>query len=336
MFNKNLLKYQDIKFQNNTIIYNQADSVGGLFHYSTAPGAYLETINNIFWGNISMKEHQIYGSINVKYSNVEGGFIGTGNIDLNPEFDPASAFYTLLSTSPCIDAGNPDPMYFDVGAGGNPLPPAFGSLVNDIGHCGGPNSLWLYWDWPMPVELTSFTATTRQGKVYLYWKTATEINNLGFEIERKQDNKPWLTVGFKEGHGTTTETKEYSYVDDISSITAYSLAYRLKQIDYDGSYEYSDVVLVDNPAPLGFALHQNFPNPYNPVTTITYSLPIKSQVELVVYNTLGEEVKQLVNGVKEAGSYSVELNATSLPSGIYFYRLQAGSFVETKKMVLMK
>jgi len=94
--------------------------------------------------------------------------------------------------------------------------------------------------------------------------------------------------------------------------------------------------LVDNPAPSDYALHQNFPNPYNPATTITYSLPIKSQVDLVVYNTLGESVTQLVNEEKEAGKYSVEFNAVGLPSGIYFYRLQAGSFVETKKMVLMK
>ena len=94
--------------------------------------------------------------------------------------------------------------------------------------------------------------------------------------------------------------------------------------------------MVDNPAPADYALQQNYPNPFNPATTISYSLPLKSQVELVIYNTLGESVMQLVNEEKEAGRYSVEFNATSLPSGIYFYRLQAGSFVETKKMVLMK
>jgi len=85
-----------------------------------------------------------------------------------------------------------------------------------------------------------------------------------------------------------------------------------------------------------FALHQNFPNPYNPTTTITYSLPIKSQVDLVIYNTLGESVTQLVNEEQEAGKYSVEFDATTLPSGIYFYRIQTGSFIQTKKMILLK
>ncbi|MCZ6790750.1 MAG: T9SS type A sorting domain-containing protein [Candidatus Dadabacteria bacterium] len=146
----------------------------------------------------------------------------------------------------------------------------------------------------------------------------------------------WILVGFREGYGTTTEPRDYSFVDDVSGITANSLAYRLKQIDFDGSYEYSDEVLVDNPAPSDYALHQNYPNPFNPVTTISYSLPLKSQVELIVYNTFGEELIQLVNGEKEAGSYSVKLNANGLSSGIYFYKLQAGDFIKTKKMILMK
>jgi len=192
----------------------------------------------------------------------------------------------------------------------------------------------------IPVELTSFTAVSQFGKVILNWSTATEINNLGFEIERKiisnEINGDWILVGFREGYGTTTEPREYSFVDDISEIAANSLSYRLKQIDFDGTCEYSDEVLVDNPAPSDFALHQNYPNPFNPVTTISYSLPLKSQVEIVIYNTLGEQVKQLVNGEKEVGTHKVKLNAISLPSGIYFYRLQAGSFVETKKMVLLR
>jgi len=98
----------------------------------------------------------------------------------------------------------------------------------------------------------------------------------------------------------------------------------------------SDVILSENSAPVDFALHQNFPNPYNPATTITYNLPIKSQVDLFIYNTLGESIKHLVSEEKKAGQHSVEFNAENLSSGIYFYRLQSGSFVETKKMILMK
>jgi len=189
---------------------------------------------------------------------------------------------------------------------------------------------------PIPVELTSFTASTSQGKVTLNWTTATETNNSGFEIERKLENYDWEKIGFVEGHGTTTEIQSYQFIDNIIDIQATSLSYRLKQIDYDGSYEYSDVVEVKNLAPTDFALHQNYPNPFNPVTTISYSLPVKSQVGLVVYNTLGESVTQLVNEEKEPGRYEVEFDATELTSGIYFYRLQAGNFVVTKKMVLMK
>ena len=152
-------------------------------------------------------------------------------------------------------------------------------------------------------------------------------------IEKKGD---WVTIGFKEGNGTTTEQKEYAYVDDIRNLTAASLAYRLKQIDFDGSFEYSDVVYIVNPAPMDYALDQNFPNPFNPTTSINYGVPIKSNVVLKVYNTLGSEVVTLVNEEKPAGNYEVTWNAINIPSGVYFYRLQAGDFVQTRKMILLK
>ncbi|MGB5893425.1 MAG: T9SS type A sorting domain-containing protein, partial [Ignavibacteriaceae bacterium] len=201
------------------------------------------------------------------------------------------------------------------------------------------NQIITFFDVIVPVELTSFNAEILDSKVVLNWTTATETNNLGFEIERKiihASDGVWIINGFKEGKGTTTETHSYQYIDKISDINATSLCYRLKQIDYDGSYEYSDEVLVDNTAPVDYALHQNFPNPYNPVTTITYSLPIKAQVELVIYNALGESITRLVNEEKEAGKYSVKFDATNLPSGIYFYRIQVNDFTEIKKMILLK
>ena len=196
---------------------------------------------------------------------------------------------------------------------------------------------------PVPVELSSFTAKVIDESVHLKWITKTEANNYGFEIERRQNESEWKTIGFKLGNGTTLEPKEYGFIDDITEINTGGIKYRLKQLDYDGSYEHSDEVLVHKPAPVDYAMQQNFPNPFNPVTTINYSLPIKSEVELVVYNALGEGVMQLANEEKEAGRYSVEFNATKLPSGIYFFRLQAvptgrqaGSFTETKKMVLLR
>jgi len=194
----------------------------------------------------------------------------------------------------------------------------------------------------LPVELTSFTATSQLGKVILNWTTATEINNLGFEIERASftttpgQEKLWRTIGFVEGHGTTSEPQQYSYIDDISEINAPSFVYRLKQMDFLGTYEYSDEVMVENPAPVDYVLYQNYPNPFNPTTTITFGIPIKTHVVLKVFNAVGEEVAQLYNGEKEAGRYTFEFNAEGLPSGIYFYQLKADGYGETKKMLLLK
>jgi hypothetical protein len=191
----------------------------------------------------------------------------------------------------------------------------------------------------IPVELTSFTASTSNGKVYLNWTTASEVNNLGFEIERKiftENESQWVRIGFKDGHGTTTETQRYQYIDNVSGLQAISISYRLKQIDYNGSYEYSDEVLVGNPAPSDFTLHQNYPNPFNPRTQIQFSIPIKAFVILTLYGELGNVISELISEEKPAGKYKVNFDATNLSSGIYFYRLQAGDLVETKKMVLLK
>lgn len=188
----------------------------------------------------------------------------------------------------------------------------------------------------IPVELVSFTASTSKGTVTLNWSTATETNNNGFEIQRKLENSAWEKISFVEGHGTTTETQNYQFIDNISDIKATSLAYRLKQIDYDGSYEFSDEVEVTNLAPTDFALHQNYPNPFNPVTVIKYSLPQESVVAIKVYDMLGEEIITLVNKKQEAGTYNIDFNGSNLVSGIYIYQMKAGSFVKTKKMLLMK
>ena len=207
-----------------------------------------------------------------------------------------------------------------------------GNLVNPEQDTTG--ILWI--SSPLPVELSLFTAIVFDERVHLKWITKTEVNNYGFEIERKQEGDEWRRIGFVDGYGTTLEPKEYNLMDDITEINTRMIKYRLKQINYDGSYEYSDEVLADNPAPVDYTLQQNYPNPFNPVTTISYSLPVKSEVELIIFNALGEGVMQLTNEEKEAGRYSVEFNATELSSGIYFYRLQAGKFVETKKMVLLR
>ena len=326
---------------NNTIYNNSATSYGGGFYAANNMTANI--MNCILWGNTAPSNPQIFGTVNVSYSDIEGGWTGTGNIDEHPLFDMSSEFYHLISNSPCVDSGNPGSQYNDVEDPnnlGNPLYPAHGTLRNDMGHVGGPASLWGYWEWPVPVELTSFTATSQLGKVILNWATATEINNLGFEIERKillnQNQGEWVRIAFLEGNGTTTEPKEYSYVDDISTIQATTLVYRLKQMDFLGTYEYSDEVFVENPSPVDYVLYQNYPNPFNPTTTITFGIPVKTHVVLKVFNAVGEEVAQFYNGEKEAGRYTFEFNAAELPSGIYLYQLKTTEYNTIKKMILMK
>ena len=187
---------------------------------------------------------------------------------------------------------------------------------------------------PLPVELVSFNASVSGTTVNLQWQTATELNNGGFAVERKT-NSDWTQIGFVNGHGTTTEPQNYFYADQISNINSNTIYYRLKQIDFNGTFEYSDIVEVDV-VPVEFSLNQNYPNPFNPSTKITYTLASKSTVTLKVYDTIGNEVASLVNQEQEAGSYEINFDATSLTSGVYFYKINAGNFVSVKKMLLLK
>ncbi|MFQ3599382.1 MAG: T9SS type A sorting domain-containing protein [Chloroherpetonaceae bacterium] len=193
----------------------------------------------------------------------------------------------------------------------------------------------------VPVELTSFTATKNIDRILLTWTTASEQNNSGFEVERKSAGATWNTLGFVRGNGTTTEAKSYSFIDRTATG---KVQYRLKQIDFDGQFEYSPIIEVDAGLPKTFELSQNYPNPFNPTTIINYQLPTASTVLLKVYDVLGKEVATLVNARQEAGTYNFNFNASNLASGVYFYRLQASAtngasgsnFVETKKMMLVK
>jgi hypothetical protein len=187
----------------------------------------------------------------------------------------------------------------------------------------------------VPVELTSFTANVNNlGQVILNWETATEINNQGFEIERRTETSEYRTVAFVEGYGTTTEPKSYIYTD-VTADNGINY-YRLKQVDYNGTYEYSPEIEVDVNGPLTFDLAQNYPNPFNPSTNIKYSVPESGNIRLSVFNIVGEEVAVLVDGFSQAGFYEVSFNASNLPSGVYLYKLQSENSVQTKKMMLLK
>ena len=203
----------------------------------------------------------------------------------------------------------------------------------------------------VPAELVSFNYEYFNGSVNLRWITATEINNQGFEIERTRlrssnyAEASWATIGFVPGFGTTTEPKSYSFTDENISSGFYS--YRLKQIDFDGSIEYSFIIEVEVGGPNKFSLEQNYPNPFNPSTIIKFAISNKQFVQLKVYDVLGNEVATLVNEELPAGEYEVDFHSNDYPdqsfrlfrnlsSGVYFYKLIAGSFSETKKMILAK
>ena len=197
----------------------------------------------------------------------------------------------------------------------------------------------------MPAELTSFTVAVKGRGVELAWRTATELNNYGFEIEKMRMNvvdgrmkdelgiMNWVKIGFVEGRGTTNAPQSYSFIDNSASGT---VAYRLKQIDRDGQFEYSNQIEVTIAAPKVFALMQNHPNPFNPATAINYALPAAGHVTLKIYNLIGKEVATLVNGVQDAGVKIASWDASQLPSGIYFYTLRTNDFSATKKMLLVK
>jgi hypothetical protein len=193
---------------------------------------------------------------------------------------------------------------------------------------------------PMPVELTSFSATAKGNNVKLNWETATEVNNYGFEIQRQNSslsnlNSEWENIGFVKGHGNSNSVKYYSFTDDRITLAGWYL-YRLKQIDNDGTFEYSDIVEVNLAAPGHFELSQNYPNPFNPSTTITYSLRNAGNVRLIVYNLQGQVVKELVNEYEKPGFYSISFNGDQLASGIYYYKLISEDYQEIKKMMLLK
>ena len=193
----------------------------------------------------------------------------------------------------------------------------------------------------LPVELTSFISIVNGSKVHLKWNTFSEVNNSGFEIERSnvkgQTSNEWTKISFVQGHGTTTSPNNYEFTDRNLASGKYN--YRLKQIDFNGNYEYynlSDEVVIG--VPDKFSLEQNYPNPFNPNTVIRYSLSENSFVTLKVYNVIGNEVATLVSRKQNSGTYNYQFSTVNyqLSSGVYFYKIEAGSFSAVKRMVLIK
>ncbi len=187
---------------------------------------------------------------------------------------------------------------------------------------------------PVPVELSAFTADVAGMNVTLNWTTATEINNRGFEVQRKSAAGDFATVAFVDGQGTVQQAQSYTYTD--KNVETGKYAYRLKQLDFNGTSSYSNIVEVEVKVPNKFALSQNYPNPFNPTTTISYEIAKEVNVSLKVYDAIGNQVATLVNETKPAGTYEVIFDASNLSNGVYFYEIKAGNFTVTKKLILMK
>jgi len=193
---------------------------------------------------------------------------------------------------------------------------------------------------PLPVELTSFTATALTNAVELQWSTASELNNKGFAVERSVNGVDFAEVTFVDGRGTTTELSQYSFVDN-SVKAGQTYTYRLRQVDFDGTFAYSSSIEVSGVTPAQFELSQNYPNPFNPSTSISFSLPAESRVSLRVFDVLGQEVSLLTEGVYTAGVHNFTFDASALTSGQYIYQISAVDamgkiMTATKKMMLVK
>jgi len=191
-------------------------------------------------------------------------------------------------------------------------------------------------DGVFPVELASFDGLLNGNNVELRWRTETEVNNYGFEIERSSDRIIWSNIGFVPGHGNSNSPNDYVFTDKDKFIPSGTIYYRLKQEDIDGKFEYSNVIKLEYKVPSDPILSQNYPNPFNPTSVIEYTLPTDGFVSLKVYDILGREVTALVNEKQNAGKHSVNFNGASLASGIYFYVLKTDNFVLSKKMNLIK
>jgi subtilisin family serine protease len=298
---------------------------GALKPSAVAPGSVI----------ISVRDRDVLTSPNVFWIDSDGS-IGSGGSD----------YYVMQGTS----------MACPIAAGAaalilNRYPDATPDLVysamknfsvSDAFTGAVPNNTWGYGkldinaaidDSALPVELSLFSAILRGQSIHLAWQTVTEIDNYGFDVER-MSNDIWENIGFVAGHGNSNSTKDYSFIDE--NVIAGKYSYRLKQIDNDGAFSYSDIIEVELALPAEYGLSQNYPNPFNPATTISYQLPVESSVQLNIYTILGELAAVLVNEKQEAGSYNISFDAGKLASGTYIYRLIADDFLMHRKMILIK
>ena len=229
---------------------------------------------------------------------------------------PDINLFRLSDSSSMIDAG------VDVGLVYNGRAPDLGAFESGVQTY-------------VPIELIALTAKQINYSVELQWLSVTEINNKGFEIEKKSNTKDWSRIGFIPGKGNSSEPVKYNYSDNF--ITPGTSYYRLKQIDFDGRYVYSNSINIDISQNITkYFLNQNYPNPFNPETTIAFSIGKEETVSLKIYDLIGNQIAELLNQKLPAGIHSVKFSGENLSNGIYFYTLETESFSKTNKMILLK
>ncbi len=315
------------------VYYTAADIAPVFIAGNNVQGTYNSIIGANYTRGLTYVAGGPYIRLSISGSNINGNFDGTPvGLDLTSSYQTLATINFTISNSVALTN-------LTIGAGsltiglfsshnnedftGAIIPQTMSAPVNIVNQ-------------PLPVELSSFTANYNdKSKVDLKWQTKTEVNNYGFNVERRINEGEWNSIAFIEGYGNSNSPKEYSYSDKDLFAGGSKFQYRLKQIDNDGQYEYSDIVEVDV-VPNQYELSQNYPNPFNPSTTIRFSLPKQTQLKINIYNMLGEQVATIAEGMYESGYHKVTFDASNLPSGTYIYRLQSNDFVQVKKMILLK
>jgi Secretion system C-terminal sorting domain len=258
-------------------------------------------------------------------------------------YDPGAGFTNRISASitggvtvNSVTYNSPTQVTLNISTVGALTGPKTVTITNPDGQFVSSSSIL---DVPLPVVMSSFTYSINKRDVVLKWRTEEEINNRGFDIERRayagEIAGEWSKIGFIDGHGNRSTPTDYSYTDPKLNTGIYD--YRLKQIDFNGNFERFELgSQVTVGVPLVSELSQNYPNPFNPVTNIDYSIVMDGRVSIVIYDVTGRVLANLVDENKLAGYYSAAFDASSLSSGVYFYRISAPGISQVKKMLVVK
>ncbi|HMS65011.1 MAG TPA: T9SS type A sorting domain-containing protein [Ignavibacteria bacterium] len=280
-------------------------------------------------GNVNITVGNPYSG-NYSFQAPEAGQITTGGVS----GVPPGMSVTIVNGLTCTFAVNWDPTCAQAGT----YVVCFTGTDNFSTPCTTEVCVTYVVDCPLPVELSSFTSLVSGRDVTLNWATSSEQNNARFEIERSASENNWVTAGTVAGNGNSTVAHSYSFTD--RSLVSGTYNYRLKQVDFNGNFEYFNLSNeVNIGTPEKFSLNQNYPNPFNPTTKISYAIPFDGKVTLAIYDNTGKEVQSLVNGVQTAGFYSVNFDGSKLSSGVYYYRIElsgSSNIIDTRKMLLVK